>query len=103
MKLLAFLTARVVRSFLATDWLNHALFLTKVATSLAQLAPIELPKTMNKLLNGVLADHEPKRLKIKKECSGCGDYFTASKLAKYDYCQACGLNGNRYIQNRCAE
>jgi hypothetical protein len=55
------------------------------------------------IINGVLADHEPKRLKIKKACFGCGDYFTGSKQAKYDYCQACGLNGNRYIQNRCAE
>ena len=41
--------------------------------------------------------------RIKKECIGCGDYFTCFKQANYDYCRNCAVNGNRYVQNQCPE
>src|SRR2546421_5985274 len=41
--------------------------------------------------------------RIKKECIGCGDYFTCFKQANYDYCRNCAINGNRYAQNQCPE
>src|SRR5438105_5395085 len=41
--------------------------------------------------------------RIKKSCTGCGDYFTCFKQANYDYCRNCAINGNRYCQNQCPE
>src|SRR2546423_6118816 len=41
--------------------------------------------------------------RIKKSCTGCGDYFTCFKQANYDYCRNCAINGNRYAKNQCPE
>jgi len=57
--------------------------------------------------DGVFADHDPQRLnknqRLKKECIGCGDYFTCYRQDNYDYCRSCAINGNRYCQNQCPE
>ena len=44
-----------------------------------------------------------KKQRLKKICTGCGDYFTCYQPANYDYCRNCAINGNRYAQNQCPE
>ena len=44
--------------------------------------------------NIVIARPAQKPKRIKKTCTGCGDY---------DYCRSCAINGNRYAQNQCPE
>src|SRR5437879_4758123 len=41
--------------------------------------------------------------RLKKSCTGCGDYFTCYQQANYDYCRSCAINGSRYAQNQCLE
>ena len=50
-----------------------------------------------------MASPAQKQTRIKKECFGCGDYFTCYQLANYDYCRNCAINGSRYAQNQCPE
>ncbi|CAJ0749268.1 10302_t:CDS:2 [Entrophospora sp. SA101] len=55
-----------------------------------------------------LREIKPPKLKITKECSGCGDKFIFSSSEDYDYCSSCELNGSRYLpgrktENKCSE
>jgi len=58
--------------------------------------------------NQQFAVRETQRLRIKKTCFGCGDYFCRSRRSNYDYCLNCTIDGKHYLpgkfsENRCAE
>ncbi|CAH1762791.1 321_t:CDS:2 [Entrophospora sp. SA101] len=84
------------------------LFLTPFSLwSISQKPMTKRPLTINNK-TPVGSEIKPPKLKITKECSGCGDKFIFSSSEDYDYCSSCELNGSRYLpgrktENKCSE
>src|SRR5947199_8211792 len=59
----------------------------------------------NKLTQEATNAYQPKLVRIRKKCFGCQDNFTCYQGKNYDYCFACSLNGNRYLNKdtKCPE